>query len=160
MKDWVKMRVDYAKMLAEYEKNMETNLRGFSGGPPPFECWVPYAGDHDKSINDLMDTAKSAGHEVITVDHGDLEYNYYSDRARQAELSIAKIIDDFGLNTKTKVVGLKKNVLTLDYDESEKDFHFNLIKIEAELNKRISEKFDIQTLNIDDKNRRKACGKR
>lgn len=154
------MRIDYEKMLTDYNTNMVTNLRGFSGGPPPFELWVPAGDDHAKSIEDIIDIAKSAGNEVVVVDHGDIEYNYYSHRAGEAETILNKISDEFGHTTKMKIHSLKKNILTIDYEEapSDKNFHFALLKIEAELNTRLNEKFDIQTMTLEDKNKR-ACAK-
>lgn len=150
------MHINYDKMLADYNKNMETNLRGFAGGPPPFECWVPYEGDDKKSIDDLLSIAREAGHEVVFVNHGDKEYSNYTDRALRAELSLNKFITP----SFVKVISLKKNVLTIDYEDNGTKFYEQLIKLEAFVNKELNEKFDIQTLNIDDKNKRKAsCAK-
>ncbi len=152
------MHINYEAMLTEYNKNLETNLRGFSGGPPPFETWTPYDGDHDKSITDLIDYAKADGNEVVIINFQDKDYSYHSNRASQAELYLNKITENMGLGVVVKVAGLKRNVLTIDYDAIDNDmFHVELIKIERELNKRLGEKFDIQTLNVDDKNKRKCA---
>ena len=149
------MHINYDNMLADYKKNMETNLRGFSGGPPPFECWVPYEGDDKRSIDDIISIARESGNEVVSVKYGDQEHSFISKRALTAEVNLTLLS-----GVQVKVVGLKKNVLTIDYPISETKFHENLIKLEASLNKQLNEKFDIQTLNIDDKNKRKAaCAK-
>lgn len=144
-------------MLSDYNKNLETNLRGFSGGPPPFETWTPYDGDDEKSIADLIDYAKADGHEVVIINFKDKDYSYHSQRASQAELYLNKIIEHMELGVVVKVAGLKRNVLTIDYDSKHEKFHTQLIKIERELNVRLGDKFDIQTLNVDDKNKRKCA---
>ena len=154
------MNINYDEMLANCNKNLETNLRGFKGGPAPFEEWCPYEGDHDKSIQDLMDIAKKAGNEVVAIftQHGGVTL-YQSERAVQAKKVLNEIAEKMGRLIVVNVVGLKKNVLTIDYEEplGAQPFHEMLIKIEAKLNEIMNEKFDIQTLNIDDKNRRKCA---
>lgn len=157
------MQINYDEMLTNYNKNMETNLRGFSGGPPPFETWVPYEGDHDKSIKELVELAKNAGHEVVAVmtNQGGVTL-YQSDRAINAKVALNDIAITLGRTMVINVVGLKKNVLTIDYEDNAetKGFYKSLIEIEGLLNEKMNEKFDIQTLNIDDKNKRKsACAK-
>lgn len=151
------MHINYEAMLTDYNKNLETNLRGFAGGPPPFETWTPYDGDDEKSIGDLLDYAKADGHEVVIVNFKDKDYSYHSNRAVQAELYLNKISENLGFGVLIKVAGLKRNVLTIDYDSSHDRFHAELIKIERELNTRLGDKFDIQTLNVDDKNKRKCA---
>ena len=149
------MLINYTEMLAEYKKNMETNLRGFSGGPPPFETWVPYDGDDGKSMRALIDLAKDAGHEVVSVISENNLTSYLSERARAAQ-SWFEV-----KHPHVRIVGLKRNVLTIDYEDKpgEPPFHTRLIGIESDINNDLSESFDIQTLNIDDKNKRK-CGSR
>ena len=150
------MLINYTEMLAEYKKNMETNLRGFSGGPPPFETWVPYEGDDGKSMQALIDLAKEAGHEVVSVISENNLTAYLSERARVAQ-------NWFEMNhPHVRIVGLKRNVLTLDYEETPyayAPFHTFLISIEKKLNEELGETFDIQTLELSDKNKRK-CGSR
>ena len=154
------MNVNYDSMLEAYNKNLETNLRDFKGGPPPFEEWCPYEGDDVKSVEHLIDLAKSAGNEVVTVTHAQGEKTYKSERALKAEKELKAISKAFNTQVNVWVVGLKKNVLTIDYqdslDESGLPFHEYLIKIEGVLNKDLGESFDIQTLNVEDKNIRKA----
>ena len=155
------MQVNYDEMLSNYKKNIETNLRGFSGGPAPFETWVPYEGDDNKSIEALMELAKESGQEFIAITHGSVTHNYISDRAKQAQDYIIQVLKELNYTHLVNIVGLKKNVLTVDYEDliGHKPFHTFLIKLETILNEMMNEKFDIQTLNLDDKNKRK-CGTR
>lgn len=161
------MLIKYEELLADYKTNIETNLRGFSGGPHPFETWVPYEGDHIKSINALIDLAIEAKNEVITVQASkeicgsDDNIICISPRAAKISESLSTICNDLGYTNKVKVVGLKNNVLTLDYEETPglKPFHLSLIQIEDALNLALNEKLDIQTLNVDDKNRRNCAKK-
>lgn len=147
------MHINYDELLANYKKNMETNLRGFTGGPPPFETWVPYDGDDQKSKEELVSLARGIGHEVIYVNDG---CAFFSERASKAESLLQSKCPEHMI----RVMGLKKNVLTIDYAEPiGGNFHSRLIALEGEINQELGETFDIQTLNVEDKNKRK-CGPR
>lgn len=160
------MNINYDEMLANYNKNIETNLRDFKGGPPPFEEWCPYEGDDSKSMKHLLDLAKDAGYEVIEVRKkatdtpipGFYTENYKSQRAWEAEKTLRLIANEYNPQIMINVCGLKKNVLTIDYEDTvgATPFHEHLIKIEDQLNRQLNETFDIQTMNIEDKNARKA----
>lgn len=147
------MFIDYQTMLKEYNDNMQNNLRGFTGGPPPFEDWVPYDDDPFKSAEELIKLAQKAKHEVITIKLSDNSTaGYMSDRAKTAQKYISSIVNEMKY-PEVKVVGLRHNVLTVDFNHP--TFHEKLISLEHTVNELMGERFDIQTLNIDDKNKRK-----
>jgi len=150
------MLIDYDKLLADYNKNMETNLRGFSGGPPPFETWVPYDGDDQKSIDELITLAKEIGHEVITVKSAKGDRIDKSQKALEAEGFMNKALEELNWLQRVTVVALRNKVLTIDYTDfaGEKPLHTYLIKLEKILNEMTGQNYDLQTLNIDDRNRR------
>lgn len=160
MNTWGTMQINYDEMLTAYNKNMETNLRGFAGGPPPFENWVPYEGDHVKSIQELIDIAIESGQEVITVESAHGRRVIHTERAKKAKDNIDEILREKGLPNTVTIISLKKNVLTIDYEEIKdtQPFHERLIWLEGELNDIQGEKFNIETINLEDKNKR-HCAK-
>ncbi len=165
------MEINYEKMRDDYNKNLETNLRGFTGGPPPFETWTPTEGDPKRSVLDLIDLAVEDGQDVIFIKVSGEEkfaggYNggficvmddgvqYVTSRGVPILLefeSIAHVI-----NPSAKVVNLKRNLMTIDYTDmpGKPPFHYSLIKIEDELCEKYGHRIYLQTLNIDDKNKR------
>jgi len=149
------MLINYDELLAEYNKNLNENLRGFTGGPPPFEDWVPTEGDDAKSVRDLVNLAYESGHEVVTVINKGLHEYYKRPGVDDLEEAI-NVIACKHWQQLVRIVGLKRNVLTLDYKDipGKEPFHLHLIKLESYLEEATGRRYNIETLNVDDQNKR------
>lgn len=154
------MIINYDDMLANYKKNLETNLRGFNGGPPPFEDWVPYEGDTNKSLKDIIELARNSGHEIFHITADKIKSTWKSPRAVKIEEALKYAAKSYGYDV-VSAHSLRNNILTIDYEDTVpgKQLHNDLIKIEGDINKALDVSLDLQTLNVDDKNKRTACGK-
>lgn len=174
------MHVNYNDLVANYYKNLENNLRGFSGGPGFLSVWA-HDEDPTRSLMSIIDLAIEDGHEILTIkssqevadqfkgygDHKEgvvyrdnEQIGYMTNRAVRVHDTVKHTAKDFGYNQIITFVSLKKNVLTLDYEDDtmDKPLHLGLMAIEEKVNKILNERLDIQTLNVDDRNKR-SCAK-
>lgn len=169
------MHLNYTELSTKQKENQD--LRGWSGGPGFLETWVCDA-DPNKAILDMIDLAIEDGHEVVTVTapevavsiergsykHGFIHYEgngvltYVSQNAMEILLDIQEILHDLGQDRDVKIASLKDGILVLDYEEkpSARPLHYDLIRLEDHLNERLPSRVNIQTLNVEDKNKRKC----
>ncbi len=169
------MLVNYDELVTNYKTNLETKLRGFAGGPGCLETWT-YDDDDTRSINNIVDLAKEDKHEVVEikvrpellekmptklpfeVSPGGVTFK--TNHAMAIEIAINRLAKDLGIKSTLRVVGLRKTILTLDYEETpgEKSVHLYLMRLEKMLNDEQGTRFFFQTLNLDDKNKRTTRG--
>lgn len=171
------MELNYQELVDNYQKNLDTKLRGFKGGPGFLETWT-YDVDDQRSLLEIIELGSQAGEEIIVINVSQeiadkfvmggwkdgflgvvgTQVQYHSQRALKFSQFIKRKVYEYGYRYDVELVRLKGNILTLDYEEKEpqRPLHFHLMTLERELNKEFNEKIDIQTLNVDDKNRRQC----
>lgn len=171
------MHLNYTELSTNYKKNLDDKLRGFSGGPGFLETWTDDE-DPKRAIMDIIDLAINAGHEVVAISAPDVAESfplggyktgfinyegngvitYMSQNAMEILLDVQEILHDIKQDTPVKIAGLKDGILILDYEDKpgSRPVHYDLIRLEDYLNERLPSKVNIQTLNVEDKNKRKC----
>ncbi len=175
------MHLNYQDLCQAYKANLATNLRGFKGGEGFLANWTMDE-DPQRSILNVIDLAREEGEEVLSIHVLDevlphifprtfedgskltLVGNtvfFESYQALVVKVALNTVARELGRTEEIDIVKLRKHIVTIDYKDTDaKDaLHHYLMKIEKELANLLGRYLYIETLNIDDKNKRdkKRC---
>ena len=168
------MFIDYNEIVENYNKNLDENLRGFTGGPGFLETWT-HDEDINRSVGEIIDLAvenkllilnmkmheeqagkvQLGGYKdgVITITGGNV-IQYLSREAVDLHGYLLIALADEGLTNTFFISDIVGEFVTLSYEENKSEFSDALIRVERAVKRLSEKKYILQSEDVEDKNKR------